>query len=194
MNPTTGANRAWKCNQAVSGALIRDAAQLAAASDEVLEVKENRAMRVTVRRATATDAPALARLRWRWRVEERGEPGVDRAVFLDFFTTWVVDHLATHLPFVAEADGQLSGMAWLMLADRVPHPGSIDRRTGDVQSVYVVPELRNSRVGAALLDAVLREARDRELEHVTVHSGDRAVPFYLRRGFKDGQRWLEWRR
>jgi len=148
---------------------------------------------VTVRRATAADAPALARLRWRWRTEERNEAGPDPASFVELFTTWVVDHLATHLPFVVEVDGRLSGMAWLMLAPRVPSPASPDRRTGDVQSVYVVPELRNTGVGAALVDAILAEARDRGLEHVTVHSSDRAVRFYARSGFREGQNWLQWK-
>lgn len=105
----------------------------------------------------------------------------------------MVDHLATHHPFVAVVDGRLSGMAWLMLADRVPSPSRLDRRTGDVQSVYVVPELRDSGVGGALIEAILKDARDRELEHVTVHSGERAVPFCLRSGFADGQRWFQWR-
>jgi GNAT superfamily N-acetyltransferase len=148
---------------------------------------------VTVRRATAVDAPSLARLRWRWRSEERNETNADRASFLEYFTSWVVDHLATHLPFVVEVDGRLAGMAWLMLADRVPIPTLFDRRFGDVQSVYVIPELRNSGVGAALLRAVLAEARARELVYVTVHSSDRAVPFYLREGFTEHSTWLEWR-
>jgi GNAT superfamily N-acetyltransferase len=151
-------------------------------------------MRVSVRRGNATDAAALARLRWRWRAEERAEAGgVAEAAFLEYFTAWVVDHLDTHLPFVVEVDGRLAGMAWLMLADRVPTPSAMPRRTGDVQSVYVVPELRSSGVGGVLIDAVLGEARERGLEHVTVHSSERAVPFYLRSGFEDGQRWFQWR-
>lgn len=149
-------------------------------------------MPVTVRRGTALDAPTLARLRWR-TVEERGEPAPDRAVFLEIFTSWTIDHLATHLPFLAEVDGRVAGMAWLMLADRVPSPWSLSRRTGDVQSVYVIPELRNLGVGKVLLDTVLAEARLRELEHLTVHSSDRAVSFYLRAGFKEARTWLEWR-
>jgi GNAT superfamily N-acetyltransferase len=149
-------------------------------------------MDVIVRRATAADAPALARLRWRWRTEERAEAGTDRTAFLEFFTAWVIDHLSTHLPFVVEVDGRTAGMAWLMLADRVPTPAIMDRRMGDVQSVYVLPELRDSGVGAALLDAVMSEARDRELRHVTVKSSDKALPFYRRAGFKDGQNWLQW--
>jgi ribosomal protein S18 acetylase RimI-like enzyme len=74
----------------------------------------------------------------------------------------------------------------------VPTPSRLDRRTGDVQSVYVVPEARGAGVGTALLDAVLREARDRELMLVTVHANERAASLYLRSGFRDGQLWLEW--
>ena len=148
-------------------------------------------MTVSIRRATATDAPALARLRWQWRAEERDEAG-DRAGFLDFFTTWVIDHLATHIPYVAEVDGRLCGMAFLFLADRVPSPSRMDRRTGDIQSVYVVPDLRNRGVGAELITHILTEARTRELEHVTVHSAQRAIPFYLRWGFSDDGRWFSW--
>jgi GNAT superfamily N-acetyltransferase len=150
-------------------------------------------MGVTIRRARADDAPALARLRWRWRSETGDDPGADRTAFLNHFSVWTVDHLATHLPFLAEVDGRLSGMAWLALHDRVPNPARFDRRTGDVQSVYVVPEARNAGVGAALLEAVLKEARDRELTCVTVHSSERAAPIYLRSGFLDGRRWFEWR-
>lgn len=149
-------------------------------------------MNVTVRRGTAEDAPALARLRWRWRVEERGATSdVSREEFVDFFTAWVIDHLHTHLPFVAEADGALAGMAWLMLSDRVPAPGVMYRRTGDVQSVYVVPEHRNAGTGATLITAVLAEARTRELEFVTVHSSERAVTMYQRVGFHHDPTWLE---
>jgi GNAT superfamily N-acetyltransferase len=135
----------------------------------------------------------LARLRWRWRTEEGSTAGVDRAWFLDFFTSWILDHMSSHVPFLVEVDGRVSGMAFLMLASRVPNPRQMDRRCGDVQSVYVVPEARNAQVGTALLDTILTEARDRELTVVTVHSSERAVPFYVRAGFKEGQNWLEWR-
>ena len=150
-------------------------------------------MDVAVRRGTAEDAPSLARLRWRWRIEERGESGLDRDAFLDFFVTWTVDHLATHVPFVAEVDGRLAGMAFLAISDRVPSPARMDRRTGDVQSVYVVPELRDRGIGAQLIEALRQYARDRELVFVSVHSADRAVRFYQRWGFGGNERWLMWR-
>jgi len=145
----------------------------------------------------------LARLRWRFSRDGGGGDGGsdgdgdgdrgDRAAFLAYFTGWVLDNIATHLPFVVEVDGRAAGMAWLALSTRVPSASRLDRRTGDVQSVFVVPELRNQGVGAALIEAILRDARNRELELVTVHSSRGAVTLYLRSGFRDGQRWFEWR-
>ncbi|MFC7532052.1 hypothetical protein [Actinoplanes sp. GCM10030250] len=45
---------------------------------------------------------------------------------------------------------------------------------------------------AAALAAILAEARARHLSHVTVHSGRRAVDFYLRNGFKQHRQLLLW--
>jgi GNAT superfamily N-acetyltransferase len=143
----------------------------------------------SVREGTPEDVGALAELRW--QAEERDLTGIDRDEFLQHFTRWAGAHLDSHLPFVAEVDGVLVGMAWLALTSRVPHPGLLDRRTGDIQSVYVVPELRNRGVGGALIAAVLREAGRRGLERVTVHSGDRPLPFYRRHGFIDDHHWLQ---
>jgi GNAT superfamily N-acetyltransferase len=148
---------------------------------------------VSVRRASVADAGTLAELRWRWQVEEGGDTAPDRAAFVDRFVGWMLDHTATHVPFVAEVGGRVAGMAWLMYADRVPAPSRPHRRTGDVQAVYVVPELRDGGVGAALLRAVLDTAREEGLERVTVHSSDRATPFYARLGFAAEDKLMHWR-
>jgi GNAT superfamily N-acetyltransferase len=146
---------------------------------------------VMVRRAAAIDGPTLGRLRWRWRIEERGEAGdIDRESFVDFFVTWTLDHAGSHVPYLAEVDGQTAGMAWLALSDRVPSPRALDRRAGDIQSVYVVPELRRHGVGAHLIAAIVQHARDVELEYLTVHSAVDAIGFYERLGFVDNGQWL----
>jgi GNAT superfamily N-acetyltransferase len=149
-------------------------------------------MQVTVRRATAGDAAALAGLRLAALAEGSGYAAPDGVGFMALFSAWVRDHLSTHLPFVAELDDAVVGMAWLMVAERVPSPERRYRRSGDVQSVYVLPELRDREIGAALLEVVLAEAGRLELEHVTVHSSDRAVRLYQRVGFQHDQRWLRW--
>jgi len=145
-------------------------------------------------KATAGDAAKLAALRWRQVTERSGDNGRDRDAFVESFATWTIDHLASHRPFVAESDGELVGMAWLLVGERVPGRDCRRRQFGDVQSVYVVPEVRNGGVGAAQLTELLAEAAAIELEHVTVHSSDRAVPLYQRVGFDYGRAWLRWAR
>jgi ribosomal protein S18 acetylase RimI-like enzyme len=146
---------------------------------------------IQVRRAGPVDAPALARLRWQWRVDERSEVGdISRESFLTFFAEWAIDHFATHVPFLAEADGRIAGMAWLVLIDRPPSPARLDRRGAEIQSVYVIPELRGKGVGEALMAAIRRHANDRELGHLTVHSAKAAIGFYERLGFVHDEQWM----
>ncbi|MEV4636350.1 GNAT family N-acetyltransferase [Actinoplanes sp. NPDC049548] len=133
-----------------------------------------------VRRGGVADVAALAELR---DIE---------ADELAAFAGWVAAHAERHLPFVAEEDGYVVGAAWLFVGERVPGHGSMDRWYGDVQSVMVREECRNRGVGAALMAAVLDEARARGLLHVTVHSGRRAVAFYLRNGFRRHRQLLLW--
>ncbi|MGA5301667.1 GNAT family N-acetyltransferase [Nucisporomicrobium flavum] len=133
-----------------------------------------------VRRGGEADMAALAGLR------DIGEGG------LAAFAGWVAAHAETHLPFVAEVDGQVIGAAWLLVAERVPGGAATSRWYGDIQSVMVREGHRNRGVGAALMAAILDEARARGLEHVTVHSGRRAVDFYLRNGFGQHRQMLIW--
>jgi GNAT superfamily N-acetyltransferase len=135
---------------------------------------------VIVRRAGTADVAALAEL-------QDVAPGA-----LAAYADWVAAHASTHLPFVAEAGGHVVGAAWLLVADRVPRGAAFDRRYGDIQSVMVRAEHRNRGVGTALIAAILAEARARDLAHVTVHSGRRAVDFYLRAGFTHHRRLLLW--
>ncbi|MEU4157206.1 GNAT family N-acetyltransferase [Actinoplanes sp. NPDC026670] len=133
-----------------------------------------------VRMAGPADVTALAEFR------EIGQSD------LPAYAEWVATHQETHLPFVAEAGGRVIGSAWLHVAERVPGNGAMDRWYGDVQSVMVREEHRNQGVGAALMAAILAEAAARGLLHVTVHSGRRAVGFYLRNGFEHHRQLLLW--
>ncbi|XVU21980.1 GNAT family N-acetyltransferase [Actinoplanes sp. CA-054009] len=135
---------------------------------------------MTARRATAADIPALADLQ---DIPPAGLPA---------FAAWTTAHAETHLPFVADLDGQVVGAAWLQIAERIPRNTSLTRLHGDIQSVMVREPYRNRGIGAALIAAILTEARTRSLSHVTVHSGRRAVDFYLRHGFTHHRQLLLW--
>ena len=136
-----------------------------------------------VRAARPAEFEAVAALRWHWVAEQDGRPDAGRDEFARAFTTWARENAATHRCFVLVRDGQVLGMAFLAITSRVPSPRAFTRASGDVQCVYVVPEARDSGLGALLLDAVLRLAGELGLERVTVHSSARAVRAYERRGF-----------
>ncbi|WP_085368482.1 GNAT family N-acetyltransferase [Leifsonia sp. NCR5] len=139
---------------------------------------------VDVRIASASQLLDVGGLRWDSLLENGGSPDESRDVFSERFAEWGGAHTSTHTCFAAVAsDGIVIGMAWLAITQRVPSARAFDRAFGDVQCVYVVPELRNSGIGARLVRAVLERAADLGLEPVTVHSSAGAVPFYRRAGF-----------
>ncbi len=146
---------------------------------------------ITVRPGGPNDAADLAGLRWRWRVDERGEVAPSTADFTAAFAGWAADHRDTHLPFVAHCGEEAIGMTWLAIITRVPGPGIWRRVSGLLQSVYVVPEHRNAGVGARLVTATLDAARDRGLDYVIVHPSERSFPLYRRLGFAESGGVLE---
>ncbi len=149
-------------------------------------------MTITVRAAGLTDAPALALLRWRWR-SERGETGLHREQFVDAFVAWMSEHKESHLAWLAEADQVPVGMAWLAVIHRIPGPGHWLRLSGNLQSVYVVPERRKAGIGELLVRAVVGRAQSLGLEYMSVHPSERSFSLYRRLGFLESSGVLELR-
>jgi GNAT superfamily N-acetyltransferase len=139
---------------------------------------------VAIRAALPEDLGRVAELRWRWSVDEGGvDPVTEIAGYADAVVAFAAAHPGTHRCFVAERDGSVVGMAWIAYTGRPPTPDDLSRVSADVQSVYVLPGLRGSGTGSALLATLLADARDRGCRHVSVHSSTRAVPLYARAGF-----------
>ncbi|WP_432850906.1 GNAT family N-acetyltransferase [Amycolatopsis sp. CA-161197] len=138
---------------------------------------------IEVRPARPTEFEAVAGLRWRWVAERDGLPDHERAAFVREFAAWVRENAATHRCLVLVRDGEVMGMAFLAITARVPSPLAFSRASGDLQCVYVVPEVRDGGLGGRLIDTTLRLAAELGLERVTVHSSERAVPTYERQGF-----------
>jgi GNAT superfamily N-acetyltransferase len=147
---------------------------------------------VVVRVATIDDASDLARLRFDWRSEERGERGLDRPSFDRAFRSWMLDHQRSHLAFLVRRRGRTIGMAWLALVDRVPGP-QYRRRSAYVQSVYIEPGARSGGIGTRLMECVLTHARTLDLDYLAVHPSERAFSLYERLGLRRSDGVLELR-
>ena len=146
-----------------------------------------------VRPAVAgADTSALAGLRWAWAVEKDAVPPgsgpAPSAEFVAAFGTWVARNAVQHQAFLAVEGERPVGMAWLAVLERVPDVLRPVRRSGLVQSVFVLPEHRDAGVGRQLMTALLDEARARSLDYLLVSPSRRSVPFYRRLGFAGDDR------
>ena len=142
---------------------------------------------VVIRASRPADLPTVADLRWRWSVDEGGAvPAVSSADFRDAMAAFAADHPESHRCVVAERDGVVLGMGWLALTDRPPTPDRPGRRvTGDVQTVYVHPDLRGRGVAGRIVTALLELADDAGVERTSVHSSVDGETLYRRLGFGD---------
>jgi len=94
--------------------------------------------------------------------------------------------------FVARLDDmEMAGVAWIALLPRVPRPGSMQRMSADIQSVFVAPQHRGRGIGSELVDAAIEHAWHSGAMRVTVHSSSRAIPMYEQLGFQSSRHLLQ---
>lgn len=126
----------------------------------------------------------MAELRWELVGPNDREPGANRRRFVETFQQWCETHHSTHLCVVGVDRGdEVVAFGFVALTPRVPSPDRDERKSADVQTVFVTPALRNAGIGGQLIDQLVSLARAQGAEHVTVHSSSGAVTAYERAGF-----------
>jgi GNAT superfamily N-acetyltransferase len=111
--------------------------------------------------------------------------------FSNDIASWMTAEGEALIARVAEQDGSLVGMAWLVIFDRVPDFQDRNRSTGDIQSVFVLPEFRQQGVGRALVDSLLETADERGIPRVTASANEAAAQLYVKAGFRTAPLLLE---
>ena len=141
------------------------------------------------------DVADLARLLWLHAApDEQARQSLD-SFALDLGAWWtehdahvaVVARCADHGP----AGCGVVGVAWLALVPRVPRPGTTTRLSGDIQSVFVLPDHRGNGIGSALVQAASQHALHLGARRVTVQAGRTSVPLYERLGFASSPQLLQ---
>jgi GNAT superfamily N-acetyltransferase len=148
-------------------------------------------VRMDIGIAGRADVAQLARLLWlNAAPDQQARQSVES--FADDLGVWWTDHSDSHFAFVARlTESELVGMAWLALVPRAPRPGDTNRRSADIQSVYVLPDHRGNHIGSTLVQAAADHAFIHGATRVTVHSGRKAVPLYNRLGFNSSHQLLQ---
>ncbi len=148
------------------------------------------------RLATTLDGPALAQLRWKFYIEDHGEPpSEDLATFTASFVSFWERAIEERRWFawVAERDDVIVANVWVFLIDKVPWPLPGATSMGYLTNTYTVPEARNSGVGSELMRHVSVWAKDQRLELLIVWPSEQSAPFYERAGFEPSDESMELR-
>jgi GNAT superfamily N-acetyltransferase len=133
---------------------------------------------VVVRVAGAGDVGAIASLRSLWSAGVGEDPDFERRV-----AAWLTAEGDRRTTWLATLGDSPVGMASVFEYRRMPRPGRPDSRWGYVSNMFVREDLRNRRIGSALLTTIIAAADERCYARLVVSPSARALPFYRRAGF-----------
>lgn len=139
---------------------------------------------MTIRVAALPDAPALARLRHEFR-SALDPVREDEAGFLVRCESWMAERLQGPgwRCWVEDLEGEIVGMVWLHLVEKVPNPVGEAERHGYISSLYVRPGRRGRGLGSALLGACLAACSPGEVDAVILWPTPDSRRLYMRHGF-----------
>jgi GNAT superfamily N-acetyltransferase len=149
---------------------------------------------LTVRRATAADIPALVELRVAFDQELAGGMPMGPA---DEHRARIDAYLRSHVPdgrfrvWVADAAGEVVGMAGLVVVDRPPHPRSRRAPEAMVFNVMTTPAWRRRGVGRAVMGAVIADGRALGCRRLLLRTSDDGSHLYAALGFADPGNWRQ---
>lgn len=138
-----------------------------------------------MRRASAVDAPELAKLRFDFR-SNMGPVSEPERPFLDRCAVWMRERLAPGgcwRAWVAVGGGRIAGQVWLQLVEKMPNPAVEREFHGYVTNLYVAPEARGAALGSDLLDAALDYCRNAGVDSVILWPTEKSRTLYERAGF-----------
>jgi len=139
---------------------------------------------VDIRGATASDAHALAELRWEFRIA-RAPATEDHDAFVARCAAWMRDALSSGArwrAWVALAEDAIVGQVWLQTIEKMPNPVEERERHAYLSNVFVQPAFRGG-IGARLLDAALAWSRANNMDRVILWPSAKSVRLYERHGF-----------
>jgi ribosomal protein S18 acetylase RimI-like enzyme len=140
----------------------------------------------SLRRATTSEAGALARLRYELRAE-LGVAQEPEATFLDRCARWMADRLQRQdwTCWVADAEGAVRGTLWIQFLEKLPNPVGEPEHHAYITSFYIQAAYRGGGVGSALLTAALEDCTARSVDSVFLWPTARSRSLYQRHGFSD---------
>jgi GNAT superfamily N-acetyltransferase len=148
---------------------------------------------ITIRPASPTDAPTLARLRYRFRALlgaaiESEETFVGRAA--DWFSTRLAAD-AWRGWVAVDGNDEIVGHVFIQLVEKIPNPLPEPEAIGYLTNFYVVPAWRNRGLGRRLIEVALAACDSLDLESVILWPTEESMSLYARHSFAPPAKLLE---
>jgi len=146
--------------------------------------KPEPALPTVIRAATAEDVPRV-----RWLAEQWARDG--ETIGLGAVSADLLEQSVGGCFFVAERNGQVVGFVCARAKNNDGAVSAVVEKGGrylEVEDVYVLPANRSGGIGAQLVEAVARWARQEGVRYLLAYSStrevDRVLNFYRSSGFK----------
>ncbi len=109
------------------------------------------------------------------------------------FIPWVARALAggTYIGWIVEdATGAVVGGAGLLLVEWPPHFRDPNTIRGYILNVWTHPDHRRKGIARGLMQAIMAEARQREIRVLTLHASDEGKVVYEKLGFRQSREMM----
>ena len=155
------------------------------ASAVMSEIKTTATIAFTIRLASDSDAPALAKLRYALR-SSMGVVKEPEDEFLNRCAEWMKEHLkagSSWQCWVAEKDQELIGCLWLQLVEKIPNPRSEPEHHAYLTNFFIQEFARGRGIGSRLLSTAIAWCEGRDVHAVILWPTERSRSLYQRSGF-----------
>ncbi len=142
---------------------------------------------MNVEKAGTQDIDALVAMRLGYLIEDNGGlDAQDLATIKGDLPGYFRTHLDKDLLVYVVRDGQaIVSCAFLLIVEKPMSPAFINGRTGVVLNVFTCPPYRRRGYARAIMEALLSEAREREISVIELKATDDGYPLYRSVGFTD---------
>lgn len=147
---------------------------------------------MTYRKATIQDIPYLVTIRKKQLIDEGIIPSVDMDKELtQYFYEKLSDH--TMIEWLAEEDKKIIATAAIIFFEFPPCFTNKTGKKGYIANVYTAPEFRRRGIATSMLDRVVKEARERNVEHLWLEASKMGRTVYKKYGFQEIDVWMEYK-
>jgi GNAT superfamily N-acetyltransferase len=139
---------------------------------------------MNLRLATRSDAPTLARLRYKFRsITEVDSESEEQ--FLTRCSQWMTERLQQQnwRCWVVDQGGTIIGALWLQLIEKIPNPTEEPELHAYITNVFVHEAARGQGIGSQLLDTALQFCKLLPAHAVILWPSDKSRTLYERNGF-----------